>query len=84
MLREIGIFEYSSELIEKNDSKTLLKKGSAEEIEIRANTIWVIELIRKKLESQNIKVSALNINDYLWTIGGKVKTHFHRTRTTSY
>lgn len=84
MLREIGIFEYSSELIKKIDNKIILKKGSPEEVEIRANTIWAIELIRKELESQHIKVSALNINDYLWTIGRDVKTPFHLTRTTSY
>lgn len=84
MLREIKIFEYSKELIEKIDNKILLKKGSAEEIEIRANTVWVIELIRQKLESKGIKASSLNINDYLWTIGGNVKTPFHLTRTTSY
>ena len=38
----------------------------------------------EKLESKGIKASSLNINDYLWTIGGKVKTPFHLTRTTSY
>ena len=84
MLREIGIFEYSNELIKKIDSRIMLKKGGSEEVEIRANTIWVIELIRKKLESQNIEVSALSINDYLWTIGNKAKNPFHITRTTSY
>ncbi|MEN9626669.1 MAG: hypothetical protein RL557_997 [archaeon] len=84
MLREIGIFEYSKELQEKIDNKILLKKGSPEEIEIRANTIWVIELIRQNLESKGITISALNVNDYLWTIGGRVKTPFHLTRTTSY
>ena len=84
ILRENGIFEYSNELIEKIDNKVMLDKGSAEEIELRANTIWVVELMKRELESKGIRVSALNINDYLWTIGGKAKTSFHRTRTTSY
>lgn len=84
MLRKIGILEYSEKLIDKIDNKTVLKKGSSEEVEIRANTIWAIELIRRDLESQNIKVSALNVNDYLWTVGRKAKTPFHLTRTTSY
>jgi len=84
ILREMGIFEYLEELKEKIDNKILLKKGSPEEVEIRANTIWAIEMIRKELESKNVEVSALNINDYLWTIGRNVKTPFHLTRTTSY
>ena len=84
MLREIGILKYKKELKEKIDNKISLKKGNPEEVEIRANTIWVIELMKRELESKGIKVSALNINDYLWTIGGKVKTPFHLTRTTSY
>ena len=84
MLREVGIFEYSEKLSTKIDNKIILKKGSPEEIEIRANTIWAIELIRRKLESKKVKVSALNINDYLWTIGRDVKTPFHLTRTIAY
>lgn len=84
MLREIGIFEYSKELKEKIDNEVILNNESAEEVELRANTIWVIELIRKELEQKGIKVSALNINDYLWTIGGNAKTNFHMTRTTAY
>ena len=84
MLRKVGILKYSEKLIKKVDNKVILKKGCPEEIEIRANTIWAIELIRRELTSKNIKVSALNINDYLWTIGGEVKTPFHLTRTTSY
>lgn len=84
MLRKVGILEYSKKLAGKIDKKIIVKKGSSEEVEIRANTIWAIELIRKNLESKKLEVSALNINDYLWTIGRDVKTPFHLTRTTTY
>ena len=48
------------------------------------NFYWAIEFIRRKLKSQNIDVFALNINDYLWTMGRNAKTPFHLTRTASY
>lgn len=84
MLRAAGILEYSEELIKKIDNKIQLKRGSPEEVEIRANTIWVVELIKRDLESRGVRVTSLNINDYLWTVGGEVKTPFHLTRTTAY
>jgi hypothetical protein len=84
LLRKLGIMEYSKKLIKKIDNKELLEKGSQEEVEIRACTIWSIELIKRELEAQNIQVSVLNINDYLWSSGGNIKTPFHQTRTTAY
>lgn len=84
LLRKLEILEYSQDLSKKIDNEELLPKGSPEEVEIRACTIWAIELIRKELEVENIKVSALNINDYLWSVGGNAETPFHRTRTTAY
>ena len=84
LLRKLGIFEYSQDLSRKIDNRELLPKGSPEEVEIRACTIWAIELMRKELEAENIKVSALNIDDYLWSVGGNAEVPFHRTRTTAY
>ena len=84
LLRKLGILEYSQDLSSKIDSKELIPRGSPEEVEIRSCTIWAIELIRKELEAQNVQVSALNINDYLWSVGANVETPFHRTRTTAY
>lgn len=84
ILREIGILEYSKEIASKIDNKFIIDKWSLEEVEIRSHTIQVVELIKEKLELKGIIASALNINDYLWTIGGNTKTPFHMTRTTSY
>lgn len=84
LLRKLDILEYTKELGEKIDAQELLPHGSAEEVEIRAATIWAVELIRQELEKKNIQVSAFNINDYLWTAGGNPDTPFHRTRTTAY
>ena len=84
VLRYIGILEYTNELSSLIDSESQLEKGSETEIEIRAATIWVVELIRKEVAKQGRRCSAKSINDHLWMIGGDVKTPFHRTRTTAY
>lgn len=84
LLRKLGILEYSHDLSKRIDSEELLPKGSPEEVEIRACTIWSIEMIRKKLKSEKIQVSVFNINDYLWSVGGNAETPFHRTRTSAY
>lgn len=84
LLRKLGILEYSQDLSKKIDNEELLPKGSPEEVEIRSCTIWAIELIKKELEAHKLQVSALSINDYLWSVGGNAETPFHRTRTTAY
>jgi hypothetical protein len=84
LLRKLEILEYSPDLGKKIDNEELLPKGSPEEVEIRSCTIWVIELVRQELEARNVKVSALSINDYLWSVGGNARDPFHRTRTTAY
>ncbi len=84
LLRGLGILTYASSLAEKIDHKIQLPPKSPEEVEIRAHTIWTVELIRRSLEERGLHASALHINDYLWTIGGNASTPFHMTRTTSY
>lgn len=84
LLRSLGILEYSNELCALIDSESLLERGSEAEIEIRAATVWAVELIRMELARRGVRCSAKSINDYLWVSGRDVKTPFHRTRTTAY
>ena len=49
VLRHIGILRYEKALAQKVDHHTLLDAGSPEEVEIRANTIWAVELIHQEL-----------------------------------
>lgn len=51
VLRQLGIIEYKKELAEKIDKKIELYKGSEEEIEIRACTIWANEFIKQEVTS---------------------------------
>jgi len=87
VLRRIGIIDYSKKLKEKIDNKIEIKKGSREELEIRANIIYVVELIKKELKNKIKDISSSEINDYIW-LAGQIKhpedKPYHRTRTTSY
>lgn len=87
ILRNLEVIEYQKELAEKIDNKKELYKGSEEEIEIRACTIWAIEFIRRELKKTIPDINPIHINDHLWLLG-QIKSAkdkpYHLTRTTSY
>jgi isopentenyldiphosphate isomerase len=87
VLRQLEILKYSSDLSYKIDHKIRLAGGSEEEVEIRANTIQAVEIIKEKLRLKNIIISSNAINDYLWLLGQddvfRLKP-YHRTRTIAY
>ena len=87
VLRELGIFRYAPALAQKVDQKILLESGGAEEVEIRANTIWAVELIRKELDRIGKGLRAFEIDHILWHLGQKAvfkKRPYHRTLTIFY
>lgn len=65
-LRKFGILEYSQSLANKVDNKIELTHGSEEEVEIRANTIWAVEYIRRELQPRMPNISSTEINDHIW------------------
>jgi hypothetical protein len=82
VLREFGAINYSKDLAEWIDNLVLIPAGSREEIEIRAATIWAIELIRQKLK----KYTAGQIDNTIWLVSQENpgrKPH-HRTYTIFY
>jgi hypothetical protein len=87
ILRKLGILEYTTALAEKIDSKTEIPSNSAEETEIRANTIWAVEFIKEEVKKHSPKIMSFEVNDHLWLAtqekfdGDKP---YHRTRTTAY
>ncbi len=86
-LRKLGILSYSPELATAIDSEQLIPKGSEQEIEIRASTIWAVELIKQELKNRIPDITATHINDHLWlTTQQKTANEkpYHRTRTISY
>jgi hypothetical protein len=82
ILRERGVVIYDYILSTKVDKCKNLPAFGREEIEIRAATIWAVELIRKKLKKYN----AAQIDYALWLLSQERKSlhPHHRTRTIFY
>ena len=87
VLRHLGIFCYADGLAQKVDGFNLIDPGSPEEVEIRANTIWAVELIRKELNRVGRRLKAFEIDWILWNLGQEEKYRakpYHRTVTIFY
>ncbi len=87
LLRHLGILHYSQELAEKVDQKVPLEAGSPEEVEIRANTIWAVELIRQELSQRGKELRSFEIDWILWNLSQKKEFKlkpYHRTATIFY
>lgn len=87
LLRGYGALVYAPELAAQVDSYTLIPAGSEPEIEIRAATIWAVELLRRMLAGYGIHRPASAIDYRLWaesqqTLPGVAP--YHRTRTIYY
>ena len=87
VLRRLGILGYSQELAAKVDNRIPISHGSKEEVEIRANTIWAIELMRKELRTRIPNITAVDLDSYLWLQGQDKSPSdkpYHLTRTVLY
>ena len=89
ILCEVGILEYSSKLLA--DIKGLIEifPNSEEEIEIRANTITVVERMKELLVSKLKRedIYSVHIDYLLWNEGEKMRKDIvphHRTLTIFY
>lgn len=87
VLRDFGILKLDFELERQIQSKIEIPHGSEVEVEIRANTILAVELIKENINKIYPRISSMAINDCLWCIGQKpspFSIEYHRTRTTAY
>jgi hypothetical protein len=87
VLRHIEVLRYEKALAQKVDHHILLDAGSPEEVEIRANTIWAVELIRQELILQGKNLKAMEIDWILWNLGQQEAYRvlpYHRTLTIFY
>ncbi len=87
VLRHFGALDYSPGLAERVDRMVYLNAGSEEEVEIRANTIWAVELICREMKRLGKEVSASQIDWLLWNLGQDDQFRakpYHRTVTTFY
>jgi hypothetical protein len=87
VLRHVGVLQYLPGLAEKVNRVIPIDPGSEEEVEIRANTIWAVELIRQEMKSLGKDVRASDIDWLLWNLGQddafRAKP-YHRTKTIFY
>jgi Potential Queuosine, Q, salvage protein family len=87
LLRRYGVLVYAPDLAATVDSYTLIPAGSESEIEIRAATIWAVELLRRALARRGILRTPSAIDYRLWA-DSQAKTPderpYHRTRTIYY
>lgn len=67
MLRELGILRYSPALAATIDTREHIVAGSTSEIEIRAATVWGVELLRQALVERGRDLSAIELDWLLWT-----------------
>ena len=87
VLRHFGILEYSPVLANLVDNKKQILHDEEKEIEIRANMIYSVELIKQKLKQNNIELNSIQIDNALWLLSKnkeyKDKPH-HLTKTIYY
>ena len=87
VLRHYGILDYNKSLANKVDSNIEITHDSEEEIEIRANMIWAVEIIRRKLLDKRIDSLAIYIDTSLWLLSKNKDLKFkpyHLSRTLYY
>ncbi len=87
VLRYYGALVYTPELAAKIDHQEQLAPGCAEEVEIRAATIWACELLRREAEKLSMQpVTAAAIDQWLWHLGQDAEhmQPYHRVRTIYY
>ena len=87
LLRAAGVLDYADALARSVDSYLLIPAGSREEIEIRAATIWAVELLRRALRERGVERTASAIDYRLWDASQRLAANvqpYHRTRTIFY
>ena len=87
VLRHLGILEYSTDLATIIDQKHEIKHDDEMEIEIRANMLYAIELIKERLKQNGVDLNSVQIDNALWLLSKndefKDKPH-HLTKTIYY
>lgn len=86
ILRHWGILEYQKPLAKMIDAQKQLRKGSREETEIRASTIWAVEFLKEALAREGIAIESREIDWLLWKRAKEEKgmKPYHRIRTIYY
>jgi hypothetical protein len=87
VLRHLGILDYGHDLAQRVDRMAPLTAGGPEEIEIRANTISAVDMIREELARLGRPLKAFEVDWILWNLGQHKEfalSPHHRTVTIFY
>lgn len=85
--RDYGILEYSAELADKVDNEIEIPHDSEMEIEIRANMLYVIEIIKEYFKGKGLSINSVELDNLIWLIGKNNKNKksvAHHTITIYY
>ena len=85
-LRTYGVLEYNYELAEKVDNEIEIEANSEMEVEIRANMLYALELMKKKLKEMGKEINSVELDNLIWKMGRKKKNNlpYHHTVTIFY
>jgi len=87
VLRDLGVLQYKPALAEAVARQQLIDSGSEAEVEIRACTVWAVELMIRELASRGAPLTAVALDWILWNLSKnpayQTSPH-HRTLTTFY
>jgi hypothetical protein len=87
VLRHLGILRYSRTLRQNVDQGICIDPGSPAEIEIRANTVWAVERLKRELARLGEHLRSFEIDWMLWNLGQAEDFRdkpYHRTVTIFY
>lgn len=87
MLRKLGVLNYSPILAEKVDNRLGIDERSEAEVEIRANQLWAVHEIARKLKSAYSEITPGVVQDILWIQSqdkSQLDKPYHLTRTIYY
>ncbi len=77
VLRHIGVLVYGKELALRVDRLEPLDAGSPEEVEIRANTIVAVDMIRQVAAEMGRNLRSFEIDGILWQMGQEEEYRSH-------
>jgi hypothetical protein len=86
-LRGQGALVYAPELAARVNAYLPIASGSDYEIEIRAATVWAVEVLRRALGRHGIRQTASAVDYRLWAESQRAEPDerpYHRTRTIYY
>ena len=87
ILRQMGLLTYTASFAERVDNRFLLPPYCREEVEVRGNTIWAVELLRRELARHGTNLMAYQLDWWLWNEAqrfGPSDRPYHLVRTVNY